>query len=227
VSSGALPAGLTLSSAGLLSGTPTATGDFGFQITATGGGASDTQTYSLSVVEPLKINNAPAGSAGEVGLAYQLTPNASGGKQGYTWTLTGTLPAGLTFDPASGSITGKPGAAGTYPLTLNVTDTIGLTQTANIRLVVAQHVLVTKQPLKTARVGKLYVQRLLFTGGIRPVTWNILGGRPGILPTGLRFNKRTGVISGIPKKSGIYRLRVQVVDKLGAKSAAGIILKVR
>jgi hypothetical protein len=227
VSSGALPAGLTLSSTGLLSGTPTATGDFTFQVTASNGSATDTQTYSLSVVEPLKINNAPGGVAGEVGLAFNLAPNGSGGKQAYTWALTGTLPTGLTFDPATGAITGKPTTPGTFPISLGLTDSIGLTQTANIRLVVVSHVLVTKLPFATAHVGKRYSAKLSATGGVRPLTWNILGGRPGIVPPGLRFNKRTGVFSGIPRKAGTYRLRMQVVDKLGVKSAVGIVLSVK
>jgi large repetitive protein len=227
VSSGSLPAGLTLSSTGTLSGTPTATGDYSFKITASSGSASDTQTYTLSIVEPLKINNAPAGTAGEVGLAFTLAPNASGGKQGYTWTLTGNLPPGLTFDPATGSITGRPTAAGTFPVSIGLKDALGLTQTANVSVVIASHVLITKRPLKAAKVGKQYSARLIATGGVRPLTWNILGGRPGIVPPGLRFNRRTGTFSGIPTKAGTYRLRIQAVDKLGVKSAIGIVITVK
>jgi hypothetical protein len=67
VSSGSLPAGLNLnSSSGLLSGTPTTAGDYTFKVTATAGTRTDTQTYSLTVVEPLRIAK-PAAPAAEVG----------------------------------------------------------------------------------------------------------------------------------------------------------------
>ena len=43
----------------------------------------------------------PAAGVGEVGVAFQLAPHASGGKGENTWSLaTGSLPAGLTMDPA-------------------------------------------------------------------------------------------------------------------------------
>jgi hypothetical protein len=61
---------------------------------------------------------------------------------------------------------------------------------------------------------------------VGPLKWNILGGRPGLLPVGIKFSAKTGEFSGTPTKAGVYRLRMQVVDKLGVKSAVGIILKV-
>jgi putative Ig domain-containing protein len=54
----------------------------------------------------------------------------------------------------------------------------------------------------------------------------MLGGRPGLLPAGMKLNARTGQLSGTPRKAGTYRLRLQVTDKLGVHSAAGFVLKV-
>ena len=84
----------------------------------------------------------------------------------------------------------------------------------------------TKRPLPAAKVGSAYRALLRATGGVAPRSWRILGGRPGLLPTGLRLNARTGQISGTPKQSGTFRLRIQVTDKLGAHSAVGFVLKV-
>ena len=55
----------------------------------------------------------------------------------------------------------------------------------------------------------------------------MLGGRPGVLPPGMKLNARTGRLSGTPSKAGTYRLRLQVADKLGAHSAAGFVIRVR
>src|SRR5207244_13626984 len=124
VVSGALPAGLALNSSnGAISGTPTATGDYTFKIQVTNGSQTDAETFTLSVVDPLKIGKAPTGA--EVGVLFEFTPSATGGRPGYTWALEGTLPAGLVFDAAAGAISGKPTAPGSYALKLVIKDTLG------------------------------------------------------------------------------------------------------
>ena len=52
VTSGALPTGLTLTAAGILSGTPTASGSFSFGVTVTSGGQTQSRSYSVSVAMP-------------------------------------------------------------------------------------------------------------------------------------------------------------------------------
>jgi hypothetical protein len=224
-SSGSLPTGITLnSSTGQLSGTPTTKGDYHFQIQVTDGTRSDKQTYTMSVVDPLKITSSPA-AAGELGQAFQTTLTAEGGKQPYTWALASgaSLPDGLKLDPATGAITGTPSAAGVSPVKVTVTDSIGLTQTLDLRIVVAQELSLVKRSLRTAKVGHAYSARLFATGGVAPKTWNIVAGS---LPAGLRLNAKTGVISGTARRKGTAHVTVQVTDKLGAVSKATFTLKV-
>jgi len=223
--SGQLPAGITLSSSGLLSGTPTAAGDFTFKVQVSDGSRTDTQTYTLSVVQRLKIST-PAVPAGEVGLAFTTQLAATGGRGNHTWSLaSGTvLPAGLTLDPATGVISGKPAAAGVFPVKVTVTDTIGLTDTVEVQLHVAAKLAIAKNALKNATATHAYKVRFKAEGGVRPRTWTILRGK---LPAGITLNAKTGELSGKPTKAGTFRIRVQVTDKLGAKSQASFVLKVK
>src|SRR5207248_10126642 len=84
--SGSLPAGLQLSPSGLLSGTPTAAGDFTFKVQVSDGTRVASQTYALSVVAPLTIASVTV-PAGEVARTFKLELSASGGKAGYKWSV--------------------------------------------------------------------------------------------------------------------------------------------
>jgi Putative Ig domain len=221
VSSGALPAGLNLNtSTGLISGTPTQTGESHFQIKVTDpNGRSDVQTYTLLVVQPLKIAETPA-TAAEVGIALSLTLSATGGQAPYTWSATG-LPAGVTIDPATGALSGTPSAAGLAAAKVTIKDALGLQSTLDLRLAVAAQLAIVKRVLPAAKVGRLYVRRIYASGGVVPRTWSATK-----LPAGLRINSRTGYITGKPRRAGTSRVTVQVTDKLGAVSTAVFTIRV-
>jgi large repetitive protein len=221
VSAGSLPGGLTLSSSGLLSGTPTTEGDYSFKVTATEGSRSDTQTYSMSVVPKLQISIGR--SAAEVGVSFQLAPQATGGKPGYTWSLdSGTaLPAGLTLDTSSGAITGIPAAAGHTAVKLAVTDSLGLKTTLDVPITVVPRLLLLKKTLRTAKVGTAYNAVIAKTGGARPFKWSVRGA-----PQGLRFSAKAGRLIGVARAAGSFRLRVNVTDALGATATRTFVLKV-
>jgi hypothetical protein len=222
VSSGSLPAGLSLnSSTGLLSGTPTAAGDYSFKVTVSDGTRSDTQTYAMSVVVPLAIGAAPS-TAGEVGVPFSANLTASGGRQPYTWSATG-LPAGLSIDPATGAITGTATTPPAGPVSVTVKDSLGLTATASVNVNVAAKLAIAKHPLRPAKVGSRYSVRLATAGGVGPLAWLRLTGK---LPAGIKLNARTGQLSGTAAKAGTYRFRLQVKDALGIKTSAAFVLKV-
>ena len=133
----------------------------------------------------------------------------------------------MTLDPATGAISGKPTLAGSYPLKLTVTDQLGLTQSVDVTVGVAAKLSAVKKALPVVTIGKLYKARLTARGGATPLKWRILGGLPGFLPTGIKFNAKTGEFSGIAKgKAGLYRLRMQATDKLGVKASLPVVLKV-
>src|SRR5690606_6309919 len=60
------------------------------------------------------------------GLPYSQYLFADGGTPPYTWSVsTGSLPAGLTLDPATGLVSGTPTAPGTVGFIVTVTDADG------------------------------------------------------------------------------------------------------
>ena len=68
---------------------------------------------------------------GWVGAAYSATLKASGGTTPYTWSLsTGSLPAGLSLNSATGEISGTPTGEETANFTVKVTDSATPTQEA-------------------------------------------------------------------------------------------------
>ena len=126
LASGSLPANLTLSPAGTISGTPTNTGNSNFTVRVTDAlGQSDTQALSIAVGAALTITtNSPLPNA-KVGNSYNTTLQRSGGVSPFTWSVaTPGLPTGLTLNVSTGTISGTPaaGTAGTYTRTFTVQD---------------------------------------------------------------------------------------------------------
>jgi subtilisin family serine protease len=130
ITSGSLPAGLSLSTAGSITGTPTTTGTASFTVRATGAdGGTSTRSTSIRVAAPLAISTTSL-AAGTVGTSYSAALASTGGQPTITWSLaSGTLPAGLTLS-SSGSISGTPSASGTYGFTVLATDSGSPVRTA-------------------------------------------------------------------------------------------------
>ena len=236
VSAGALPPGLTMPFDGTpgnttISGTPTAVGTstFTLKVGDTDGFRPDrstTRQYTLAVVAALSA--APTGTipTGIVGRPMLVTPaTATGGLAPYTWSVaSGTIPPGLALDPASGALAGRPTAAGSFSFSLGVSDAGGRTATADASMTVVQALDLVTSKLRPATVDKSYKATLRVRGGQAPRAFSVTGGK---LPSGLKLNAKTGVISGKPKAAGTFRFRVTVRDALGQRSSERITLSVR
>jgi hypothetical protein len=115
---GAVPAGLGLSNAGVLSGTPTASGSFTFTVQVTSGPLTATRAYTLNVAAPVTITTTSPLPYAKKGRSYSKTLQATGGSGTYTWSVTsGALPSGLTLS-TGGVVSGKPTSTGTFTFTV-------------------------------------------------------------------------------------------------------------
>jgi len=121
VDTGQLPPGLSLSTAGMISGTPTTAGVYTFSVRASNG-VSPNATLSLSLTiskpaDPPVITSPAALASATVGAAYRQTLSATGATP-ITWSITsGSLPPGLSLSQA-GVISGTPSTAGKYSFTI-------------------------------------------------------------------------------------------------------------
>jgi len=220
VQSGNPPAGLTLSSSGLLSGTPTAEGSYRFVVRAEGGGGTvATATYTINVRQPLALN-ASFGKS-EVGIPFSVKPTGTGGSGAYTFSVKGALPAGVTL-ATDGTITGTPTVPGRYAFTLTVTDNESRSKSIGVTLVVKARLAFTTLKLKNATVGVAYRSKIVMSGGVAPLTWTATGK----IPKGFKIGK-TGLLFGTPTKAGTYRFTVTVTDSLGvvAKKTLTLVVK--
>jgi uncharacterized protein YhjY with autotransporter beta-barrel domain len=217
VSSGSLPAGLTLNSSGLLSGTPTAAGSFTVTMQAEDAHLfAGTQSYTL-VVASATVSLTPATLPNPTAEApYSATLTAAGGTMPYTFSVgSGTLPVGLSLNASTGVLSGTTNVAGSFTFGIKVTDSstgVGAPFSASnsYTLAVAAPALsLTPSSLAAIRAGDAYSQPFTAAGGVAPYAYSVSGGA---LPAGLVLDAASGVLSGTPTAFGSFSFTVQAKD---------------
>jgi len=227
VASGSLPAGLTLSTAGTISGTPKASGASSFSVSVKDSETTPqtaTAALKLTIIAPtptpitvqalqLTTSSLPGGTKSS---SYSANLQASGGTSPYTWSVAaGSLPAGVTLS-SNGTISGTPSASGAFSFTVQVKDSESTPQSASKALSISvaaatssvSPVSITTTSMASATAGSSYSATIAAKGGTSPYTWSIASGQ---LPTGLKLST-PGVISGTPTTSGSFQFTVDVKD---------------
>jgi hypothetical protein len=228
LASGSLPAGLTINpGAGVISGTPTAAGNFSFVVQAADSAAATaSRAMTLTITSSLTIASTSQLAAGTVGGTYSHTLTVTGGAAPYTWSITsGQLPASLTLNSSTGAISGTLSAAGSFSFTVQVSDSTGQAATQALTLTVAATLAITSETaLPNGSAGSSYSFTLAASGGTPPyVTWAVTSG---FLPAGLSLDAATGTISGTPSLAATFSFTVQVRDTAGKTATKGLVLTI-
>ena len=216
------PAFLALNqNTGVVSGTPTASGNFSFPVQVTDASrstASGTVTLTITA-SPVTITTVPPIFNGTVGVAYVQSFHAAGGTPPYTWSIASGSTGDLTLDPSTGNLEGTPQTPAALSFTVQVTDAARQSYSQSYSLVVNAPALALTlgSALPPGTAGASYSQRIqaTATGGVPPYTWAIASGSS--LPAGLLFTPSTLTLSGTPTAAGTSTFNLEVRD-----SASGV-----
>lgn len=213
LSQGDLPDGLILHSDGVLSGTPSRSGDFDFSIEVSSDGKTAQQAYSVSVARTNAILSIATRDATEgfLSMPYEQLLLVSGGEGPYAWDLVpggGVLPPGLDLTPA-GLVTGIPNTLGAFHFTVQVDDYLGNRDQGELTIEVtsATNVIILTQDLDPLPVGEPADIAIVATGGVQPYGW--VGLSPP--PPGLTFTE-AGHLIGTPISVGRWPFWVRATD---------------
>ena len=178
-------------------------------------GTPSARTVAITVNPDPTLAGTPPG--GTVGTAYTANLNPSGGTAPLTLSITsGSLPPGLLFNATTGAITGTPTYVGTYPFTVQLTDSSAVPfvlptqETIVIAALPGTTINIAGNP-PAGTVNNAYSTTFAATGGTGPYTFTQLSGS---LPAGLTLSSN-GTLSGIPTGPGISVFTLQAKDSVG------------
>lgn len=194
VTAGQLPSWATLNSNGTITGTPTnASGPNSVTISVSNATGTSTHVVSLSSAVPTSIAaNTTVSATVNQAFSQTLTPTGTGP---FSYTVTGSLPAGLNFNSSTGTISGTPTTASSGSFTVSVTGAVGAAQSTTV-----SYTTVVSAPTYPNSIVQFATETQPFTytfgntGGSNP-TSHVLSGS---FPNSFTFASGNGIHSGTP-----------------------------
>ena len=230
---GSLPAGIAFNTTTrVISGTPTAVGSGTITIRASNseGNADWTVDYTTTAPPTDLMPTLPNVTRQDAvqGTAFTITlPEATGGDTPLTYSLTGTLPTGVTFTPSTRVLAGTPTQTGTFGLTYRVEDVDGDADTDgfNLRVAAPADLMPTLPNVadQVAQEGTAFTFTIpTASSGDTPLVYSLTG----TLPNGITFTASTRVLAGTPTEMGDFDLTYTVTDDDGDTDTADFTLTV-
>ncbi len=205
--------GLALSSGGLLSGTPGASGPISFTARVVDQvNASDEQVYNFTINPMVEITTTSLPNW-TIDVAYSQQLAATGGTLPKTWAdknndLDGT---GLTLN-TSGLVSGITSAPGTVNFTAEIIDAAGAIDEQAYSFEINPAVAITTENIPTAKLDSAYSYQIESEGGTGAHGWSDLNS--DLDGTGLALSSE-GMLSGIPIATGDISFTAHAEDQVG------------
>jgi hypothetical protein len=214
------PPGLAFDSAGEIYNTPNGNGTYNFSVNVNdGNGHSTNQSFSLYIApgSPLQITTTSLPN-GTNGVFYSQQLQATGATPPYYWWLpdgTASLPPGESGDmnfSSDGTISGTPGAAGTYTFRVGVyVNNPYQAVTQQVSLTITGPLQITTTYLPNGTNGAFYSQTLQASGGQPPYSWAV--ANYSLDPPPNLTLATNGVLSGtLATNGGPFSFDVEVTD---------------
>ena len=211
----ALPKGVTLSSSGILTGTPVSgtEGTYEFTVIASAGeNLTARKTFSLTVNAPVAITSA-SGTSGHNGIASTFQVRTTGSPVANSFTLTGNVPSGVTIDNSGLISIASTTLAGNYSFSVNASNGVGNPDTQTFTLEVFGPPSITSATSTSFTIGT--VGSFPFTASGNPNTFTF--STSDALPAGLVLSAQ-GVLSGTPEdgSSGSFTVDVKAYNGISS-----------
>jgi hypothetical protein len=218
---GRIPAGLSLSTDGILSGRVTESGTFNFIVKATdaNGCSSNEFRINLNITCPSITVNAPTIPNLTVGAEVNQSFTVSGGTGPFTFSTNGGLPTGLSLS-SEGTLSGTVTGSGTFSFTVTATDSFGCSS-ASVPVTISVScpaITITGPTTINATAGNSLSQSYSASGGTGPFTFNASGFTP-FVPAGVTLSAG-GTFSGTPITNGTFNFTVTATDANGCAAAS-------
>ena len=223
-----LPAGLTINSAGVISGsTSAALGNYAVTVTASDGrGGTVNSGFTLTVANSAPVAPGVSNQTATAGSFFSYTPAAFTDPNGDALTHSASgLPAWLSFNSSTRTFSGTASVVGSWYVTYTATDTSGTASSTGFWVTTPSTPPVYSGGLSNQSaspgVGFSYtVPAGAFTDPNGDALTYSADANGVALPAWLSFNAATRTFSGTPSSAGSWTIRVMASD--GTSTASGL-----